>query len=57
MLNVNMDKHPHRINERRMAGLKTEGGQRGGRHGASASPHLTREHFVELPMAPRFDLT
>lgn len=25
MLNVNMDKHPHRINERRMASLKTEG--------------------------------
>lgn len=25
MLNVNMDKHPHRINERRMVSLKTEG--------------------------------
>lgn len=25
MLNVNMDKHPHRINERRMVRLKTEG--------------------------------
>lgn len=25
MLNVNMDKHPHRINERGMASLETEG--------------------------------
>lgn len=25
MLNVNIDKHPHRINERRMGSLKTEG--------------------------------
>lgn len=30
MLNVNMDKHPHRINERRMGSLKTEGGQNSG---------------------------
>lgn len=30
MLNVNMDKHPHGINERRMADLKTEGGQKSG---------------------------
>lgn len=50
MLNVNMDKHPHQINERRMASLKTEGGQKRGRHGASTSPHLTHECFVELLM-------
>lgn len=52
MLNVNMDKHPHRINERRMASLKAEGGQNKGRKGAFASPHLTHEHLVELPMTP-----
>lgn len=57
MLNVNMDKHPHRINERGMASLETEG-RAGGRvgvvwgHGASTSPHLTHECFVELPMTP-----
>lgn len=54
MLNVNMDKHPHRINERGMASLETEGRaeERGGGHGASTSPHLTHECFVELPMTP-----
>lgn len=52
MLNVNMDKHPHRINEKRMASLKMEGGQNRGRHGASTLPHLTHERFVEVPMTP-----
>lgn len=38
-LNVNMDKHPHRINERRMDSLNQEGGE----HAASTLPHLTHE--------------
>lgn len=48
MLNVNTDKHPHGINERRMARLKTEGGQ----SAVTASPHLTRERRVEVPVTP-----
>lgn len=38
MLNVNMDKHPHRINERGMASLETEG--RAEERGGAWSIHI-----------------
>ena len=56
MLNVNMDKHPHGINERRMANLKKREGWYGKR-GTSTLPHLTHECFVEVPIIQLVDLT